>query len=195
MINGKAVLKFGAGSIMVTPLCNNLEEGQLGAVCFNQTEPGEINRRIPVVSQEFSEKASVVMTFSNPDSIDVVIEALVWVKNTMNHVTPETDRIGWSEPFNLDILEEEENMIKLNKNLVYGRDIFMREGLLSQTKRYAKIILAAPELNEVDILNFPSKEEAEKKSAKLKKWPYKVITKARDTNGRYTKGYTLICCK
>lgn len=183
MIHGKAVLKFGEGSIMVTPLCNNIKDVKTGAVCFSKAAPGEINRRIPIVNQEFSKEASVIMTFSKIESIDVVMEALTWLKNTMNNETPETDRIGWDKPFNLDILEEDE-MIRLR-----------RKELLSETKRYAKTILAAPSVKEIDIRTFPTKEKADKKSAKLKSWPYKEIVKARDANGRFTKGYALICCK
>ena len=115
MINGKAILKFGEGSIMVTPLCNNLEEVKLGAVCFYQAEPGEINRKVPVTSQAFSEEASVIMTFSQTESIDVVIDALVWLKNTMNDETPETDRIRWDAPFNKEKIycQKSKGMLKL----------------------------------------------------------------------------------
>lgn len=181
MINGKAVLKFGDGSIMVTPLCNNTKEEMIGAVCFNKAEPREINRSIPVTSQEFSKTASVIMTFSKPESIDVVIEALTWLKNTMNNETPETDRIGWDEPFNLDILEED----KMKKE----------EILFPELKRYTKTILGAPNAKHVVIYNLDTREAAEKKSAKLRSWPYKVIVKARDENGRFAKGWALICCK
>jgi len=85
LINGKAVLKFGA-------------------VCFNKAEPGEINRKTPVVDPAFSKEASVVMTFLKTESIDVVVEALIWLKNTMNDTTPKTDQIDWDKPFDLDIL-------------------------------------------------------------------------------------------
>lgn len=180
MISGKAVLNFGDGSVMVTPLCNNTKDEKIGAVCFNKAESGEINRRIPVVNQEFSKEASVVMTFSKAESIDVVIEALIWLKNTMNNVTPETDRIEWEKPFNLDILEEEE----------------MKKELTQEIKRYAKTILAAPaETKEVKIFIFAERSNAESKSARMKTWPYKVITRARDDNGRFTKNFALICCK
>ena len=182
MIDGKAILKFGYGSVMVTPLCNNhMTPEQVGAVCFNNAEPGEINRRIPVISQEFSKQASVIMTFSKTESIDVVINALKWVKNTMNSEIPETDRIGWDEPFNLDILKEK----KMKKKEV-----------LPEIKRYAKIILAAPEgVKRVEIHTFDTKKEAEVKSGKLKTWPYKVIVRARNKKGQFAKGFALICCK
>ena len=182
MIDGKAILKFGFGSVMVTPLCNNhMAPEQVGAVCFNNAEPGEINRRIPIVDQEFSKQASVIMTFSTTESIDGVIEALMWVKNTMNSEISETDRIGWDEPFNLDILKEKEEM---------------KKEILPEVRRYAKIILAAPEgTRRVEIHSFETKEEAEAKSERLKSWPYKVIVRARSEKGKFAKGYTLICCK
>ena len=183
MIDGKAILKFGKGSIRVTPLCNNLETSEpIGAVCFNRCEPGEINRRIPTVDQTFSKEASVIMTFSKPESIDVVINALLWVKQIMNNETPETDRIGWDEPFDLDILKEKEEMKK--------------KELLPEVKRYAKVILAAPEgTKRVEIHSFKTKEEAEAKSERLKSWPYKVIVRARSEKGKFAKGFALICCK
>lgn len=182
MIDGKAILKFGSGSVMVTPLCNHATPEQVGAVCFNNGEPGEINRRIPIVDQEFSKQASVIMTFSTTESIDVVINALKWVKNTMNSETPETDRIGWDEPFNLDILKEKEEMKK--------------KEVLPEIKRYAKIILAAPEgTKRVEIHTFDTKEEAVVKSSRLKSWPYKVIVRARNERGQFAKGFALICCK
>ena len=182
MINGKAVLNLGYGSVMVTPLCNNhMTPEQVGAVCFNNAEPGEINRRIPIVDQEFSKQASVIMTFSKTESIDVVINALKWVKNMMNSEIPETDRIGWDEPFNLDILKEKEEMKK--------------KEVLPELKMYAKIILAAPDAKDVGIYAFDKKEDAQAKSNRLRKWPYKVIVRARRANGNYAKGWVLICCK
>ena len=72
----------------------------------------------------------------------------------------------------------------------------MKKELLPEIKRYAKTILAAPEkTKEVKIFIFMGKENAEAKSAKMKSWPYKVIVKARTENGRFTKGWALICCK
>lgn len=180
MIDGKAVMKFGDGSVLVTPLCNNLETEPLGAVCFNNDEPGAINRKTPILDQKFSEEAAVIMTFTRVESIDVVIEALTWVKKTMNNETPETDKIGWDKPFNLNIIKEKEEM---------------KKDLLPEIKRYAKTILAAPNAKRVDISTHTTKADAEAKSARMKTWPYKVIVRARDEKGRFTKEFALICCK
>ena len=65
----------------------------------------------------------------------------------------------------------------------------------TNVKTYAKIILAAPNAKKVDISFHTSKEAAEIKLLRMKSWPYKVITRARNENGRFTKGFALICCK
>lgn len=71
-----------------------------------------------------------------------------------------------------------------------------KKELLPEVKRYAKVILAAPKgTRRVEIHTFDTREEAEAKSGRLKSWPYKVIVRARGKNGKFTKGYALICCK
>lgn len=70
-----------------------------------------------------------------------------------------------------------------------------KELLTVLTKRYAKTILAAPDAKRVEINYFSTKEGAEAKSLKMKTWPYKVVVKARDENGKFIKGWVLICCK
>ena len=70
-----------------------------------------------------------------------------------------------------------------------------KEELFPAIRRYAKTILAAPDAKRVDIYTFNTKEGAEAKAARMKTWPYKVIVKARDEHGKFTKGWALICCK
>ena len=70
-----------------------------------------------------------------------------------------------------------------------------KELLIPETKRYAKTILAAPNAKKVVIYTSDTKKNAEARSAKLKSWPYKVVVKARDEKGKFTKGWALICCK
>ena len=66
----------------------------------------------------------------------------------------------------------------------------------AEVKRYAKVILAAPEgTRRVEIHTFKTREEAEAKSGRLKSWPYKVIVRARNKRGQFAKGFALICCK
>jgi hypothetical protein len=71
-----------------------------------------------------------------------------------------------------------------------------KKEVLPEIKRYAKVILAAPEwVKRVEIHTFDTREEAEAKSEKLKSWPYKVIVRARNKKGQFAKGFALICCK
>jgi len=91
--------------------------------------------------------------------------------------------------------------------LKWGRDLLlyiknlrrrrtMNELVIPELKSYAKTILGmAPNTKRVCIYNCDTKVQAQKKSDRLKSWPYKVIVKARDTKGRFAKGYALICCK
>lgn len=62
-------------------------------------------------------------------------------------------------------------------------------------KRYASVIYKAPKHDTVKIYNFDTKEEAKTKLLKLTVWPYTYIVHARDENGRFAKGWALICCK
>ena len=71
-----------------------------------------------------------------------------------------------------------------------------KKEVLPEIKKYAKIILAAPEgVKRVEIHTFDTKKEAEVKSGKLKTWPYKVIVRARNKRGQFAKGFALICCE
>lgn len=71
-----------------------------------------------------------------------------------------------------------------------------KKEVLPEIKRYAKVILAAPEgTRRVEIHTFDTKEEAVVKSSRLTSWPYKVIVRARNKRGQFAKGFALICCK
>ena len=68
--------------------------------------------------------------------------------------------------------------------------------LTPDLRRYATSILAAPSRKKVTIYIYDDLQEAIKmKGIKLKTWKYKVIVKARNENGRFAKGWALICCK
>jgi len=69
------------------------------------------------------------------------------------------------------------------------------KSLSPDIKRYAKIIFMSPVRNKIRVWNFGTKEKAEVKRIKLKGWSYQAIVKARDENGRFKKGWVLICCK
>lgn len=62
-------------------------------------------------------------------------------------------------------------------------------------KRYAKIIKSAPGFKSVVIYDFNTTKEAKSKANRLVAWKYKIITRARDESGRFTKGFVLICCR
>lgn len=62
-------------------------------------------------------------------------------------------------------------------------------------KRYLKIITSAPRSKNIVIYACDTKIQAENKSKKLRSWPFKVITRARTKDGRFTNGFVLICCK
>ncbi len=108
MIKGKALVQFGTGDILITPLCNNMDDISTGAICLNQDTPGEINRSTSITDQEFCKEASVILTFSKVESIDVLINSLIWLKKCMSNELTEGEAIGWDEPFNLNIFSEEE---------------------------------------------------------------------------------------
>ena len=110
MIKGKALVQFGTGDILITPLRNNVDGISTGAVCLNQDTPGEINRRTPVTDQEFSKEASVILTFSKVESIDVLINSLIWLKKCMSNDLIEGEAIGWDEPFDLNIISSQEEL-------------------------------------------------------------------------------------
>ena len=61
--------------------------------------------------------------------------------------------------------------------------------------RYAKIIKAATGFKSVLIYDFDTVKQAKAKSKSLRSWKYKIITRARDDKGRFTKGFVLICCR
>jgi len=105
MITGKAVIEMGIGDVMVTPLTNNIEGSTIGAICFNQSVPGEINRKMPITDKSFSEAASVIFAFSKVESIDVVIDSLKWLKRAMNNELKEDERLTFDEPFKINIME------------------------------------------------------------------------------------------
>ena len=86
-------------------------------------------------------------------------------------------------------------MDQLNTKLMRGTVTRRGEKVFETFWRYKKTIKAAPSCKVVSIYSFNTSAEAKVKLSKLKAWPYKVITNARDEKGRFTKGVVLICCK
>lgn len=69
------------------------------------------------------------------------------------------------------------------------------DNVFPEFKRYAKIIKAAPGFKTVLIYDFKTRAEAESKIKRLRSWKYKVITRARNEQGKFAKGFVLICCR
>lgn len=69
------------------------------------------------------------------------------------------------------------------------------DALEMEMKRYAFVIAKAPSSKDVIIYYFDTKKDAEAKYKKLRSKKWKSIVKARDNNGRFSKGWVLICCK
>lgn len=61
-----------------------------------------------------------------------------------------------------------------------------------QKARYKSIVDG---FEEVFVLYFDVKEDAEKYAKKLRKWTKKVVTRGRNEKGHYIKRWALVCCK
>ena len=79
MIRGKAKMEFGNGDIRMTSCLS----GETGALCCITQEPHEIGERIPIDDTWSSKEAEVIMTFTNPKSIDALIAELTDVRDMM----------------------------------------------------------------------------------------------------------------
>ncbi len=78
MIEGKAIVKFGSGDILVTPLVRT--DFKMGCVVLENQEPHEIGE----YSCRFENNMeNTVLCFSNTESLDVVIERLTALKSMM----------------------------------------------------------------------------------------------------------------
>ncbi len=80
MINGNAKLEFGTGDISILSQCNP----DSGILYFKNQEPKEIGVFEPMVEDYEYDSAEVVMTFTKVESIDTLIEQLLFAKRRMN---------------------------------------------------------------------------------------------------------------
>lgn len=97
MISNNSKIEFGNGDIKVTGFCS---EG-LGGVALQNQIPHKIGEAEPVVGQDFTKDANVILTFSKVESIDVLIHHLMFAKNAMlGNIDPTWHK--HEEPFDLD---------------------------------------------------------------------------------------------
>lgn len=79
MIKGKAKMEFGTGDIRMTACLS----GEVAALCCITQEPHEIGERVPLTDEWSSREAQVIMTFTKPESIDVLIGELADARDMM----------------------------------------------------------------------------------------------------------------
>jgi len=82
--NGINILEFGIGDIEVSPGDFN----KVPCVCFIQQNPDEIGARAQSYGKygdtpSFRDDVNTMFTFTKPESVDVVIEALQLVKQAL----------------------------------------------------------------------------------------------------------------
>lgn len=73
MIKGKAKLEFGDGTIQMVPA---FRIDGIGAVCFSSVNPHEIGGHEPLTENWSPNESEVIMTFTNHQSVKVLIEEL-----------------------------------------------------------------------------------------------------------------------
>lgn len=79
MIKGKAEIKFGTGDIRTTSLISE----NIGIYVLENSEPHEIGDTHPVEDSFTINGKPVMITFSKVESIDVVIQDLLDIKQIM----------------------------------------------------------------------------------------------------------------
>lgn len=79
MIKGKAKMEYGTGDIRMTACLS----GGVGALCCITQDPHEIGERVPMTDTWSTKEAQVIMTFTKPESIDVLIAELTDVRDMM----------------------------------------------------------------------------------------------------------------
>lgn len=76
MIKGKAKLEFGTGTVCMR---SAIRRDGVGALFLKSCEPHEIGILIPAGDDWKAEDSEVIMTFTNPESVEAVITELAWV--------------------------------------------------------------------------------------------------------------------
>lgn len=80
MVMGQAKCEFGNGSILITPLCKT--DFSKGAICLQNKGTGEVGEFLN--TDDFQcEIEDTLLTFSNTESIDVLIDRLERLKLMM----------------------------------------------------------------------------------------------------------------
>lgn len=84
MIKGKAIAKFGSGSILITPVLHTFEKGTKNvAIVLQSKDARKVGERVS--SDYFKrEEDDTVLFFTNSESIDVVIDSLKLAKEMLN---------------------------------------------------------------------------------------------------------------
>lgn len=80
MVIGQAKCEFGNGNILITPLCKT--DFSKGAICLQNKGTGEVGEFLS--TDDFQcEIEDTILTFSNTESIDVLIDRLEHLKLMM----------------------------------------------------------------------------------------------------------------
>lgn len=83
MVEGKAIVKFGAGDILVTPLI--LDDFSMGFINLQNQEAKPVGS----YTTEFEpDKDDTVLCFPSIESLDVVIERLNCLRDMMQGILP-----------------------------------------------------------------------------------------------------------
>ena len=87
---GIEVCQLGKGDILVSDVyLEGIRPKDCVGVVFGEVEEGEINRELPEFKNKMDHEANVrfKLLFTNPNSIDVVVNALQAAKESMNEDT------------------------------------------------------------------------------------------------------------
>lgn len=84
MIKGKAKVEFGNGTVQTWGVCVDDGVNNIGALCLYSTyQPHDIGSTEPILPDTTPDNADVILTFSKPESIDVLIRELTDLKSLM----------------------------------------------------------------------------------------------------------------
>lgn len=84
MIKGRAKVEFGTGDIKLTSVVCTSDGASIGVLCLNTEEGHEIGDKHDVDTGFQVIASDVLLTFSNVESVDVLIGMLEGVKDLMN---------------------------------------------------------------------------------------------------------------